>query len=118
MKKLFTLIIAVFSLSAVFAQYGHQDRDRNYDRGQSSVIIERDNHSGYDRDYNRNDNRYMMHNLVEKINWKYDRRIADVQNDPFIRPWKKDRIINNLDRERREEIRSVYVRSGRDYNRF
>jgi hypothetical protein len=114
MKKIFTLVIALFSISAVFAQYGRSD-DRfqrgddqpSFQRGYDQPTYQRD--YGYNRGYEDHGNRG-LHRMVEQINWKYEARMNGVRNNPYMRMWEKDRVLENLERQRRAEIRDVFAR--------
>jgi hypothetical protein len=120
MKKLFTLLAATFCATAIFAQYDNHGNDQRRDE----VYQSHDYRNG--RDFNDNYSNYSGRNLrkinrqVERINREFDVKISRVRSNWSIRPFEKERIIVNLEQERRQEIRSVYARFGgrdRDFDR-
>src|SRR5438309_10083538 len=104
MKKLFTLLVCVFSISAVFAQYGREGYDRPY-AGTVAIGSDHDNY----RDFDRRDDHFRR-DVIDRINWKYDARIAEVQRNPYMRYFEKERTIRSLEIQRREEISMAYRR--------
>jgi hypothetical protein len=119
MKKLFTLLAATFCATAIFAQYDNHGYDQRRDQVQSQ-----DFRTG--RDFNNNYGNYNGRNSrkinrqVERINREFDVKIARVRSNWSIRPFEKERIMSNLEQQRRQEIRMVYARFGgrdRDFDR-
>lgn len=121
MKKMITLVASVILVASAFAQpngkaYGHnKDRDVVY------------NDDRYDRNDRRSDDRrndrYSFTRRerdmqVEQINRTYDQRINAVRNKWFTNNGKKQRIIRDLENERRYEIKRVYARYNHASNRY
>ncbi|MDO9373857.1 MAG: hypothetical protein V4725_12860 [Bacteroidota bacterium] len=113
MKKIITLVASVILVATAFAQpngraYGH-DKDRD-------VVY---NDSRYDRNDDRRDdrrnNRYYFSKRdrdmqISQINRTYDQRINAVNSKWFASNGKKQRMMRELENERRYEIRKVYER--------
>jgi len=120
MKKIITLVASVILVATAFAQpngraYGH-DKDRD-------VVY---NDSRYDRNDNRRDDRrndrYSFSKRerdmqIAQINRTYDERIYAVRNKWFASNGKKQRMIRDLENERRHEIKKVYARYSHPSNR-
>ena len=120
MKKLFTLLAATFCATAIFAQYDNH----SYDQRRDEVYHSQDMRNG--RDFNDNYGNYngrnerKIHRQVERINREFDIKIARVRSNWTINPFEKNRIIMNIEQQRRQEIRMVYARFGgrdRDFDR-
>lgn len=123
MKKIFTLLLAMGSLSAVFAQSGRDYKD-GYPNQDKKMQPSRD----YDRNsennayaYNdRRNNNYAYSRerafQLEKINREYDYRVNSVVCNRRLRPFEKNRILHDLDVERAYRIREVNARF--DQRRF
>ena len=120
MKKLFTLLAATFCATAIFAQYDNH----SYDQRRDQVYQSQDFRNG--RDFNDNYGNYngrnerKIHRQVERINREFDVKIARVRSNWTINPFEKNRIIMNIEQQRRQEIRMVYARFGgrdRDFDR-
>lgn len=79
MKKIFTLLVALFSLTAVFAQQGSR-YDNSYDRRNSSTVYNsghQGSYGNYGQQSNWNDNRYGRddrRNDYDQRRNDYDRR--------------------------------------------
>jgi len=112
MKKLFALVFALGTVTAIFAQGGY---GRNESR---DVILGQPNRTVYDN--NRNGNYYGMDRQAEinRINQEYNWRIQQVQQDRYLRRSERKRQIRFLENERDQRIREV-MRSynNRGYNR-
>lgn len=120
MKKIITLVASVILVATAFAQpngraYGH---DKNRD-----VVY---NDSRYDRNDDRRDDRrnngyYFTKRerdvQVSQINRAYDRQINSVNSKWFASNGKKQRMIRELENERRFEIRKVYEKYNNRLNR-
>ena len=114
MKKIFTFLLAMGSLTAVVAQSGRDYNDnrqykdkRNNESNDYAYNNKRDNYSAYSRE------RAFQ---LEKINRDYDYKVNSVIHSRHIRPSEKNRILHNLDRERSVRIREINDRF--DHNRF
>ena len=121
MKKIITLFASVLLVASAFAQpngkaYGHnKDRD---------VVYNDDRYDRNDRHRDdRGNDRYSFTRRerdmqVEQINRTYDERINAVRNKWFTSNGKKQRIIRDLENERRYEIKKVYARYNHASNRY
>jgi Ni/Co efflux regulator RcnB len=123
MKKIFTLMLTVSLATAAFAQYDNrQGNERNND------ITYNDRHEnwGNDRykDGDRHDDRrnYFkkreMERQIADINREYDRKICNVKDDWFMNPFRKQRVIKELENRRKCEINELYGKyNGRGQGR-
>lgn len=105
MKKIITLVAAVFLITSAFAQ-SNSDNNR-YDNDKRRDAVYRDD------DRRDNDRLYVYDNRqrdreMARINWEYDRKIASIRDRWFMSRSKKERIIWSLEEDRRREIRMVY----------
>lgn len=132
MKKIFTLLFCLGTLSSVFAQYNRggydnanrDSRNNSYDwkrneqpAMQPATTVVMDQHDGY------NDHRFFDRRKqdaqIDRINWKYDAKINEVRRNPYMSYFQKNRIIDQLQHERAEQIRMVSARfSDRGYDRW
>ncbi len=117
MKKIFTLMTAVIIVASASAQndngnhngYGNNDRDRDI------AVNDRSYNHNDDRRDDRMDDRY-RNNFRERdmkiatINQEYDRKIESVRRKWFMSRSKREDWIYQLDGQRRDEIRRVYMR--------
>lgn len=130
MKKTFTLLFALVTVVALQAQPGNRDRrDFEDDRDNAKVII--NDRDGFDKDFRgyHNDDRFSPERRiameVAQINREYDFRILQVRNSFFMSRFAKMRKIQQLDDQRRWEIKMVYKKysnywgggRGRDHDR-
>ena len=108
MKKTFTLLLFSCIVSASFAQFS--DNQRRNDNANDAAYGNRD-HRNYDyREkkfyyFSRNEMQMQM-NEIRRV---YERKIEEVQCNRFIRPYRKHRLINELECRRDEEIKAVYL---------
>jgi hypothetical protein len=116
MKKIFTLLVAATLATSAFAQYntGNQ-KNQGYDKGRDVAV----NDGRYKNDDNRYNDRYSYNKRetemkINQINREYDYKIQGVRNNYFMNRFKKERIINMLEMQRRDEIKMVFAKS---YNR-
>ena len=142
MKNFFTLLLATAMLSTAFAQYGERGQ-RDNDK-ENDVYVPNDNQGcgkhddDYDRDnkgYGRNDNGYGRNDKgygrgtyvftvreknmqIARINREYDYKIQSVKNRFGIGWHQKNRIINNLENQRDEEIFQVIRKFKSHRNKF
>lgn len=114
MKKIFTLVVALGAMTAVFAQrgYDHRDESRDVILGQpNGNIYGNRGYGGYGIDRNEQ---------IQRIRREYDWRIEAVQRDRYLRRGEKRRQIRFLENERDARIREVmrsYDRNYRVYDR-
>ena len=115
MKKIFTLLLGMGSLTAVFAQSGHSSNGRNqsgdhgYGQSQGKSI--------YDNSDHRNDGYAFSRERdaqIQRINWDFDNRIQAVKRDWYLRNGQKNRQILILENQRMEQIRQVSERFSRN----
>ena len=117
MKKIITLFASVILVASAFAQ----SNEGRYERGKENDVVYNDSR------FDRNNDRFDKHDKFSKrerdiqiaqINREYDQRIHAVRNKWFTSNAKKQRIIYQLEDERRYEIKKVYARYNRGSNRF
>lgn len=115
MKRIFTLLFALGTIAAVQAQPGNRDH-RDFDDGNDKVKVIINDDDDFDRGF-RNDDRISPHRRlafeVAKINREYDYRIQMVRNNYFMSRFAKARRIEQLQEQRRWEIRMVYKKFGK-----
>lgn len=116
MKKTATLIAALCIISGVsFAQYDHNVRDHNYDRRQEVVIDNRDHRMDHDHNYY---GEWEKNRQIEKINFKYDKKIERVAHNFFIGRHRKEYIIADLQNNRDNEIRFMMAKFHEKHDGF
>lgn len=107
MKKLLTLFVSFIIVSFSFAQYGAGNED-NYSKQRNAEYSERFK-KDKDGNWRAHSNwKYERDMEVERINRDYDRKIQSVQSRWFINGRKKQRLIRELEENRRDEIRTVF----------
>lgn len=115
MKRIFTLLVSLGLIAAVQAQPGGRDRG-GFDDGRDNVKVIINDNDGFDNDF-RIDNRISPERRiayeVAKINREYDYRIQMVRNNFFMSRFAKMRKIDQLEEQRRWEIRMVYKKFRR-----
>jgi len=123
MKKIFTLLVALVTFSAVFAQHnypynnGRQDNwnnqtdNRNYsnggyygDRPDHGIVITNDNGRYQSDDYRYHDNSRRAE--IDRINRDYDRRINDYRNNRKLNAYDRDRYIRMAQREKSNKLKA------------
>jgi hypothetical protein len=122
MKKIFTLLISLGALTAVFAQSHQNGSYPRNDHNTISVPDSRNNFPDKNGDRNRVDNNGRYDNSmnrekdaqIQSINREYNARINAVNRKFFLSSFQKRRMINNLEMERNQMIREINMRS---YNR-
>lgn len=111
MKKLFTLLAATFCATAIFAQNDYHGYDQ---RRINETYQSQDFRNGHDYNdhfsYGSRNNRRIQRQ-VERINWEFNRKIERVRFS-WMRPYEKQRVMMDLEQQRRQEIREVYARFG------
>jgi hypothetical protein len=121
MKKIFTLLFAVGSITLVSAQStGHRNSSNNapearvYHASQQSAI-EKNNSYGYeDAAFSFREKEAQIRN----INRAFDRRIAEVRRSRFLRNQEKAKQVRMLETQRSIEIRQVQVRYEKSNGRY
>src|SRR6266542_5435983 len=116
MKKIFALVVALGTITAVFAQSGHDRRDESRDviLGQPGRGVY-NNDRGYTNGYSVRD----RDEQVQRIRREYAWRIESVEHDRYLRRAEKKRQIRFLENERDARIREVmnrYNNRNRGYN--
>ncbi len=109
MKNIFTLLFAICFVTIGFAQYqGHdQSRQRNDDVSYNERSYDNNNRNNKSRyNFSRND----LERSIAAINFNYDKRIQSVKNSWSINPLRKRRMVNNLEDQRKADIRKVYYK--------
>ncbi|HMO60477.1 MAG TPA: hypothetical protein PKC39_03700 [Ferruginibacter sp.] len=110
MKKMFILLISTLSVTAVLAQPVEATESTAFTTSQA----------GYGPDWHdgRHANRPGFHRYremdmrISRINWEYDRRIAQVWSRPFVSRFKKERQVRQLEQQRWRAINRVYADYG------
>lgn len=138
MKRTCTFFAAVFLMvSAVAAQNNNHQRDNNNgDDNYGNSNQQRDNNYGNNNphdagsnnnhDWHNGDRNRKYYNFAERekdmqiaqINREYNNRIQSVRNKFFMGRYQKERIINSLQFQREEEIRSVMIKFNRRDNGY
>jgi hypothetical protein len=114
MKKIFTLVVALGAMTAVFAQYDHRSESRDVILGQPNKGVY-NNDRGYNNGYSTRD----RDEQVQRIRREYAWRIESVEHDRHLRRAEKKRQIRFLENERDARIREVmnrYDSRNRGYN--
>jgi hypothetical protein len=115
MKKIITLVAAVILVATSFAQPNGRDYRRDNDR---DVV-----YNDHRRNDNRRGDRYSFSKRerdmqIAQVNRAYDQKIYAVRNKWFAGNGKKQRMIRELENERRYEIRKVYARYNNASSRY
>src|ERR1044071_123728 len=131
MKKIFTLLFSIGSLTSVLAQQGQRDPHNQSGKYEQPAYPSHDNKpvvSDKTKDYNDYDNRsensYSFTGRerdfqIQKINREFDSRINAERNKRYLRPQEKRRQVEMLERERYQEIRNINDRfSNRKNGRY
>ena len=122
MKKIFTLLLGMGSLTAVFAQSGHSRNDRNPSGDYGNGRPQNQPQGGvYDRQDRHSDDYSMMRDRdaqIQRINWDFDNRIQSIKRDRFLRYGQKNRQIRMLENQRMEQIRQINDRFSRNKTVF
>jgi hypothetical protein len=115
MKKVFTLMLALGSLTAVFAQGGYSNQrseSRDAVLGRPSTIYNSNDH--------RNDYGFTSRERdqqIKEINRDFDKQIKAVKKTRSFRPYEKERRIRILEAQRTQKIQKVNARFNSQYNR-
>jgi hypothetical protein len=107
MKKIFTLLFAVGTMTAVFAQPGHStdrrdSRDVVFGKTQTTTVYNvADNHSFNSFNSRERDKQ------IKQINKDYDKQIKSVMRNRWMNSFEKNRQIRMLEAQRDQKIREV-----------
>jgi hypothetical protein len=113
MKKIFTLVIALGSMTAVFAQHGYDHRNESRD-----VILGQPGRGVYTNNGGYNNGYYgSREQQIQRINQEYNWKIESVRDDRYLRRAEKKRQIRFLENEKDARIREVVVRYNNRDNR-
>ncbi len=139
MKKLFTLLFTVGSLTTAFSQYNNNNNNDRRGRDDNSTAYESKNGNGdyskpgtYNRNGDRKDYAYSDHRYnesfsmrssecdfqIHRINRQYDYKIKSVHANRYLRNREKAYEVSNLNQQRRDEIRTIMVRYSNKRNRY
>lgn len=113
MKKIFTILLFTGISITSFAQF-YESNDE-FKKRNDVVFNERNDNMR--RDNYRFTKREIEFRIAE-INREYAYKIHDVKNNWFMSRGKKQRLINELECERTEEIRRVYMRFNNRDNHY
>lgn len=102
MKRIFTLLIALGAFAAANAQYSHDYPARGYDN--RDVVYNRPYGNTFGFTARERDMQ------IDRINADYDQRIRKVGHSWFTSGREKEFRIQQLDAQRRDEIRMVWER--------
>jgi hypothetical protein len=123
MKKIFTLLISLGALTAVFAQ-SHQNG--SYPQRDRNTVYIPDSRNGFpdkNGDWNSGNGRYdnsmerEKDARIQSINREYNAKINAVNRKFFLSSYQKRRMINNLEMERNQKIREINMRFYNSRNR-
>lgn len=107
MKKIFALVIALGTITAVFAQGGHDRREsRDVVLGQPNRGVYNNDRGGY---YGVRDRDEQIQRIRREYNWK----IESVEHNRYLRKAEKRRQIRFLENERDARVREVMMRYDR-----
>ncbi len=107
MKKMITLFASVLLVTTAFAQFA---QGNNNDKQRNAVYRNWNaGNSRYDNDHY-SFSRKEMDKQVDKINKKYDKKIAAVSHKLFMGRSKKEAQIRSLEEQRRNELKMVYAK--------
>jgi hypothetical protein len=103
MKKIFTLVFALGTISSVFAQSKH-DESKNVIFGHTDynkVYSTTDQHTAFSFDKKEKDRQ------ITQINKDFDRQIKMVNRNRSLRSFEKQRQIRKLEAQRAQKIKEV-----------
>ncbi|HMC98937.1 MAG TPA: hypothetical protein VKH37_02255 [Ferruginibacter sp.] len=120
MKKITTLL-AFFTLvgATSFAQFGNHDYGRG-DNGRGNDVVyndgwKRDNGFGRDSYYFSERDKDMA---IAAINNETDHQIMSVKRKFFMPRFKKEQLIYQLEDQRKDQIRAIYMKFNSPRNMF
>jgi hypothetical protein len=113
MKKLFTLLFALGTITAVSAQSSHRESDsRNVVLQKAPVYDDRNDHSFGSND--RNSSNFGRDQEIDRINRFYDSKIQSVQWNRRMRQSEKNREIRSLQQQKSQALRDVQDKYSRN----
>jgi DUF4097 and DUF4098 domain-containing protein YvlB len=120
MKKLFTLLFAIGTVTIASAQSGFNrngyDNDRRYnenirsdknDKWNDQRGYDRNNDRDYNRGYDRGYNERKRQEEAMRIRREYDMKIQRYRNDRHITTYERNKRIVIIEKERDNKLRSV-----------
>jgi hypothetical protein len=124
MKKIFTLLLALGSLTAVFAQRDHTDPSNPYGHDKT-VLASTSFPEKYDFNRRNAGNTYFSDQRakdeqIKQVNYEFDRKVTAVKFDRHLRFNEKNRQIHLLEMQRSERIQQVMDHFRNDHfdNRY
>lgn len=120
MKKIITLLVAAFAVTASFAQTSQEESrrvilgkgkkaeteetTRKEDRNAKDILLGRDKTSkNEDGTYSSRERQAE----IDRVNRDYDAKIQSIRNNPNLSSEEKARIISGLEKERANKIREI-----------
>jgi len=109
MKKIFTLLVSLFTISAVFAQF---DDKGGWSDNNKQTDYKGDGKDKFDRHEDKFRNTYYFtarekDMQIAQINRNYDYKIQSVQRKFFMSRFEKVRLIRQLEQQRDCDIKAV-----------
>lgn len=131
MKKTLTFLFALTVAGSSFAQYRQGDRDYSRDEAYNNSTSRNDNNrwdndNNWERD-NKFNRRYeesfsfsirQRDEQIARINREYSYKINAVKDSRYLRNREKRNRIDELERERDQQIRIVYARFNNYRNKY
>ncbi len=129
-KMMIILLAATFAVSATAQDeqrrpnWENEPAEEVVNNGQPDSRYNNRNDYPYDNRYDRN-NRYNdrydysrreLERKVSRLNRDYDYRIRQIENDFFMSRYRKERLIRDLENQRRYEIRRLYAQYSYNNN--
>jgi|SRR5665213_4395744 len=117
MKKIFTLLFFVGSVSASFAQTGARQRDDN----RNDQFVKAPSNGAYNKFDTHHDNIYAfsareMNQKIDKINYDFSMKIKSIQYNRRLSNRAKISLIQKLQVEKGRQIQLVYFKFNNKYN--
>lgn len=116
MKKMIAVLVTIGMVAVASAQY---QTNRQWNHGHNEEAVYNGNRQG---NYGYGPNGYSFSTRerdrrIAEINREYDRKISEISNRFFMSRYKKERLMDALEQQRREELRRVYIRYNDGNNR-
>jgi hypothetical protein len=117
MKKIFTLLFFVGSVSASFAQTGARQKNDN----RNDQFVKASSNGAYNKFDTHHDNIYAfsakeMNQQIDKINYDFSMKIKSIQYNRRLSNRGKVALIQKLQVEKARQIQLVYVKFNNKYN--
>lgn len=117
MKKLLSLLVVLSLFTGLRAQTS-RDEARRVILGGENTRTDRNGKVVYDRNgYPTNYPNSSQQAEVDRVNREYDAKINSIRNNRNLSTAEKDRIIRQLEQERRQKINAINNRYGGTYGR-